>query len=241
MSNPAGFWRRVRITPGVNVVQAELEDDFHCMSVVLSHNGTQIEQVSADMRRAPWTTCPGAKEVLLQTFTGVPLSGVGGVAKQKKHNCTHLFDLVSWAAKHAQDTEQTIYDVLVSDPKQQRRKAEIRVNGEAVLSWVESGFAIVEPQEIKGTRIDALRPWIESLNEALKEPAKILQWGNMLANGRTIPLEQQSDAKKMPPSCYTFQPDRAVLAKRVGEIRDFSQRTDQPLDEYTTEVQLKTQ
>jgi hypothetical protein len=37
-----------------------------------------------------------------------------------------------------------------------------------------------------------------------------------------IPLEKQSDASRMPPGCYTFQPHRAAQAKRVGAIREFS-------------------
>jgi hypothetical protein len=53
----------------------------------------------------------------------------------------------------------------------------------------------------------------------------------MIANGRTIPLEKQSDARRMPVgNCYTFQPHLVTEAKRIGEIRDFSNGTTQPLD-----------
>jgi hypothetical protein len=74
-----------------------------------------------------------------------------------------------------------------------------------------------------------MRTWIDSLAPELQEPARLLRWGNMIANGRIIPLAQQSDATKMPASCYSFQPQRAVIAKRIGLIKDFSDGAVQPL------------
>lgn len=226
-----GFSRKIRITPAANSVQAELEDDFHCMSVVIHHDGYRATYIKPDMRRVPWTTCPGAEQELVQTFSNLPLQSFSTCGEKKK-NCTHLFDLSVWAAKHAQKTNQIIYDIFVSDPEDENRNAEISCNGKPLLSWVEAGFKIVEPKSAKGLRLDKLRAWIETLPDELQEPARLLQWGNMLANGRVIPLENQSDATKMPPSCYTFQPSRAIVAKRVGEIRDFSRSIEQPLQEY---------
>ena len=231
LDTKAGFRRRFRITPGQGVIQAEVEDDFHCMSVLLHHDGVTATRVTADLRRAPWSTCPGAQYALEQTFSGLELSQFAGFG-EKSANCTHLYDLALLAAAHASDETQTIYDILVSDPIENRRQAELLKNGESLLRWVESEFRIISPEGIAGTRIDQLRSWIKSLDPALQEPARLLQWGNMLANGRIIPLADQSDATKMPPSCYTFQPERAVMAKRIGEIRDFSKNIGAPLDEY---------
>jgi hypothetical protein len=54
----------------------------------------------------------------------------------------------------------------------------------------------------------------------------------MIANGRTIPLERQSDASRMPVgNCYTFQPQVRAAARRIGEIRDFSRGPSQPLEQ----------
>ena len=231
----SGFWRRFRLTPSPGAVQAEVEDDFHCMSVIVFHDGYRATQIVINMRRAPWSTCPGAQERLAQTFTGVDLAQFPARG-EKKANCTHLYDLAQMAAGHAGSEEQVIYDILVSDPEEGQRNAEIRRNGVTLLSWVESGFKIVKPEAAAGIRLDQLRAWIETLAPQLQEPARMLQWGNMLANGRIIPLEQQSDATKMPPSCYTFQPERAVLAKRIGVIRRFSPGVDQPLDNYKVAI-----
>lgn len=228
-----GFRRRFRLTPSPYVVQAEVEDDFHCMSVVVHHDGEKAVQIIPEMRRAPWSTCPGAVEYVVQTFTGVALR-LFAERGDKKSNCTHLYDLALLAANHAADEEQTVYDILVSDPVDGQRFAEIRRNGKGLLNWVESGFQIVKPESAAGCCLDRLRSWIDGLDQPLQEPARLLQWGNMLANGRIIPLQNQSDATRMPPSCYTFQPERAKLAERIGRIRDFSQGNDQPLDEFKT-------
>lgn len=232
-----GFRRRFRITPAEAAVQTEVEDDFHCMSVIIRHDGERALDIEAEMRRVPWTTCPGAVEQLKQTFSGEALRDFAGRG-EKQSNCTHLHDLAILAAVHAFDGAPTVYDILVTDPQDSRRLAEIRKNGHKVISWCEENFCLLEPNDAAGIRLDKLRPWIENLQPEIREAAKLLQWGNILANGRVIPLEQQSDATKLPPSCYTFQPERALEAKRVGEIKDFSPgaRAEQPLDEFEPSV-----
>lgn len=226
-----GFRRRFRITPGEGRVQCEVEDDYHCMSVLVHHDGNNALSVEADMRRAPWTTCPGAEAKLEQTFTGAALKDFAERG-EKPANCTHLYDLAILAAAHAGDGRPSVYDILVSDPVEGKRRAELRRNGKAVLAWTEVNFRIESPAELAGTSLDKLRPWIETLDPAQQEAARLLQWGNMLANGRVIPLENQSDATRMPASCYTFQPERKQMAKRVGEIKDFSEGKKQPLADY---------
>jgi len=198
-----------------------LEDDFHCMSVEVAHDGNVANSVTAKHIRVPWTTCPGAINVLAETFVGKTLADferVGG----KKVNCTHLYDLALWCAAHAQNNSTVVYDVLVSDPVDAISEAEIRKNGQTVLHWDLSAFNLIYPADIAGLRLDQMRPWIETLDEESKESAKILQWGCMIAHGRTRPMELQSDATKMPANCYTFQPEQAIIADRIGDIKDFS-------------------
>ncbi|WP_428310632.1 DUF2889 domain-containing protein [Hydrocarboniphaga sp.] len=224
-----GFRRRFRVTPAPGQVRSEVEDDFHCMSVVLHHDGKTINTVDADLMRAPWSTCPGATLQLQQTFTGVALDAVA-TRGDKAANCTHLHDLAQLAAAHAFDTQPMIYDVLVTDAVDGLRRAELRRDGEVVLSWAEASFRIVEPAELAGMTLDKLRPWMDTLSAPQQEAARLLRWANMIANGRRIPIGHQSDASRMPPNCYTFQPERAVIARRVGVIRDFNQGKAQPLD-----------
>ncbi len=223
-----GFRRRFRITPSAGQVCTAVEDDYHCMRVTLYHDGVRTTDIEAVMERAPWTTCPGAQQKLVETFAGKPLSSFAS-NDDKTANCTHLYDLAQLAAVHALDSEASEYDILVTDPVDGQRRAEIRLQGTPLLQWTEAGFHIVEPEAIAGTRLDKLGHWINTLTPELQEAARMLRWGNMIANGRSIPLQQQSDATRMPPNCFTFQPERAIEAKRVGEIIDFSDGNREPL------------
>ena len=226
-----GFRRRFRITPMQQQVRCEVEDDFHCMAVTVEHDGEVATAIEPSMQRAPWTTCPGAIEQLKTAFVGValtafPLQG----SSHKQQNCTHLYDLALLAANHAFDSDKSVYDIFVSDPIGGERTAELHTKGAVILSWTESDFKIVLPEEMAGILLFNMREWIDALPPQQQEMARLLRWANMIANGRTIPIEQQSDATQMPPNCYTFQPQRAPTAKRVGEIVDFSDGLRQPLD-----------
>jgi len=224
-----GFRRRFRVCPQPNCVIASVEDDIHCMQVRIEHDGTHAIEVTAEQKRAPWTTCPGAIKKLIDTFDGVELAAFAR-RREKHQNCTHLYDLALLAAAHAHDTQVLEYDIYVTDPSNGVRKAEIWKDGEQLLAWSVKGTEVVEPEEIAGKGLFELSEWIGSLNPEEREVAKILRWANLVANGRIIPFEEQADATKMPPNCYTFQPQRAKEALRVGETRDFSHGLAEPLD-----------
>jgi hypothetical protein len=227
-----GFRRRFKVTPALRWVRTEVEDDYHRMSVTIHHDGKIATSIEPALMRAPWTTCPGAVAQLERTFTGVALEAFAARG-EKQINCTHLHDLAVLAAAHASDHEPLVYDILVSDPEGGKRRAELRRNGVPLLGWTEMGFRIVEPAELAGVRLDKVRAWIDTLDPPRQEAVRLLRWANMMANGRTIPMENQSDASRMPPNCYTFQPHRALEAKRVGQVRDFSGGTAELLDEQS--------
>ncbi|HKY92475.1 MAG TPA: hypothetical protein VJM11_15610 [Nevskiaceae bacterium] len=224
-----GFRRRFLVIPEAGRVVSAVEDDYHCMRVTLVHDGHVATSVEGTMIRAPWTTCPGAVEQVRKTFTRVALEGFAERG-EKRDNCTHLHDLAVLAAAHAFDRAPTVFDILVSDPVDGLRRAELRRNGQTVLAWTLEGLRIVAPAELAGTMLDQMNPWIASLDSAGQEAARLLRWGNFLAHGRAIPMERQSDATRMPSNCYTFQPHRKTVAKRVGVIREFSRGSAQPLD-----------
>jgi hypothetical protein len=215
------FWRRFVVTPGPDRVTAAVEDDWHCMAVTLHHSGGVITAVEPVMDRAPWTTCPGAPAVLAATLNGVALAEV---AKRgmKQANCTHLHDLALLAAAHAGDVGPSTFDLLASDPVDGAVLAELRRDGETLVRFEHRDDIVTAPPEIDGVSLFKLRDWIAGLAEPEREAARLLQWGAIMAHGRTTPMERQSDASKMPPNCYTFQPERAAVAKRVGRIADFN-------------------
>lgn len=226
-----GFRRRLIVAPAADRVKSEVEDDYHCMGVTVHHDGTVATKIEAVIQRAPWTTCPGAIAVIEQTFTGVPLAGFAARG-EKKANCTHLHDLAVLAAAHAFDQGPIVYDILVSDPIDGRREAQLRRDGRTVLGWTLAGGVIVEPTELAGIQLDQMRPWIDSLDCERQEAARLLRWGTILANGRTIKWERQSVSSRLPAgNCYTFQPERITEARRIGAIRDFSHGA-QPLEQH---------
>lgn len=224
-----GFRRRFIVSPRPHAVRAAVEDDYHCMAVVLDHDGGRITAVRAEMDRAPWTTCPGAPAVLAATFTGTALAEASRRG-EKQANCTHLHDLALLAAAHAEEQDELVYDILVSDPSEGLVRAEIRRNGATMLALAHRDDILVAPEAAAGVSLFALRDWIRALPHALQEPARLLQWGVILAHGRTLPMERQSDASRMPPNCFTFQDARKAGARRVGRVLDFSAGSQVPLD-----------
>ena len=227
--NIPGYRRSIVITPAPGRVEIGLEDDFHHMRVALAHAAGVVTGVEADVIRAPWTTCPGAAMRLKQTFTGQRLDSFRHRG-ERTTNCTHLHDMALLGAVHANDAASMRFDILVSDPVAGRIDAELRRNGEPKLHWTIDGFAIETPVEAAGIGLMQLSAYIASLPPESQEEARLLRWGAMIAHGRAIPLERQSNAQKMPANCFTFQPETAKRAVRVGEIRDFTASGERPLE-----------
>lgn len=225
-----GFRRRIRIVPGPGHVTSDLEDDYHCMGIVLHHAGGVATRMEASMHRVPWTTCPGAPAVVERTFTGAPL---GLFARQggKLSNCTHLYDLALLAAAHATAPAPLQYDILVSDPVDGCVRAELRRNGIALLDWTLHQGLFQTPVPVAGLRLDQISPWIAAMDVAGQETARLLRWGAILAHGRVMAFEKRSDNTRLPlGQCYTFQPENAGRATYItGTVRDFSGGRVEPL------------
>lgn len=225
-----GFRRRIRVIPEQGAVVAMVEDDIHCMAVTLRHDGETVLAVEPQTPRMPWDTCPGAGAKLRETFEGLPLRDVTA-RREKKQNCTHLHDMAVLAAAHAGDTRPITFDITASDPVNGERVLAIRRDDRLLHRWIERDGVLAEPAELAGMALFSMRDWIGLQNGAAQEAARLLQWGALVAHGRTMPMEEQSNASDLPPNCYTFQPERAIHAKRVGDRFDFSDGSKVPLAE----------
>jgi len=223
------YHRHVLVTPGDGWVSAWVEDDYHHMGVTLLHDGETIVRVEAEMVRAPWSTCPGAVQQLGATFMGVRLDAAAARG-EKQVNCTHLHDMAVIAAAHAGDTAPTRYEITVTDAVDGVRLGEITRDGVLALRLVERDDMIEEPAEARGKTLFQLGEWIASLDEQAREAVRLLRWGAIVARGRALPMDRQSDATRMPPTCFTFQPGRKEEARRVGAVMDFSTAARRPLE-----------
>jgi len=224
----SGYRRRIRIEPRAGSIKVELEDDYHHMRLVVEHSAETIRKVCSEMIRAPWSPCPGAVAKLKHAYEQLPWVQVRGHQAKPAH-CTHLFDMMDLAATHWQDQQCTQYDIWVRDAETSggTRHALIHCNGEALLEWREQAMQAEGGVLPNSMGLFEMNPWIKTLPDRFAEAARLLRWGNVIANGRNIPLAEQSDATKMPPNCYTFQPETAKTAVRVGVIKDFSSGGDE--------------
>lgn len=216
-----GYRRTIRTVPSAGAVAAMMEDDMHCMAVILRHDGERVTTVEPDQARAPWTTCPGAEAKLIGTFTGALLDAVS-VRHERAVNCTHLHDLAVLAAAHAASAAPVHYQMAVSDPVDGLRVLEIRRDGRRVWLWEEQDGRLMSPPAIAGRGLFELRDWIAGLGKPEQEAGRLLQTAGLISHGRIIPIDRQSDAAAMPPICHTFQPEQAAVAKRIAAPLDFS-------------------
>ena len=218
-----GYRRRILIEPAAGAVTAELEDDYHRMVVTLRHADGIVTEVTSEMKRAPWTACPGAMAELARTFTGVALTEMARRGA-KTQNCTHLHDLALFAAAHADGGSPVAYDVVTTDAVEGRREARLVRDGAEVLRWVIEGDRLVAPDELAGRTLHTLGDWVAAQDRAGAEAARILRWAAIVAYGRNMEIPAGIAATSFPAgACYNFQPERQLGSTRlVGADIDFS-------------------
>ena len=72
VSGTTGYRRRIElVTVSPEVVQGELEDDFHHFRVSIAHDGAKVTAVEGTAVRHPWSTCPDALTPL-RSLVGAP-------------------------------------------------------------------------------------------------------------------------------------------------------------------------
>lgn len=225
-----GYRRRILIEPAVGSVTAELEDDYHRMVVTLRHVDGVVTGVESEMKRSPWTACPGAMTELRETFTGVKLAEFPRRG-EKQRNCTHLHDLALFAAAHAQENAPVAYDIFVSDPVEGKRVSNLARNGVAVFAWQLRGDEFLGPEDLAGQKLNEMNGWIAAQDKPTAEAARILRWASFIASGRRMSMPAGMLATKFPlGACYNFQSGRAEYSfRRQGADMDFSAPGAEPM------------
>jgi hypothetical protein len=228
----AGYRRRILILPGPGASTAELEDDYHRMAVTIQFADGVITAIDSAMNRSPWTTCPGAIAQLEATFLGKALDAAV-LREEKPLNCTHLFDLASFAAHHAGELNPVAYAIEVADPVESKGEARLWRDGVQLFHWTYTDGVFSAPVAMAGMPMSAIGSWIAALPADLREPARILRWAMVVARGRMFDLPGGLSAARFASgACYTFQPGRAEVATRhPGAAIDFGALGSEPLED----------
>ncbi len=229
-----GYRRRILIEPASGRVSAELEDDYHRMVVTLFHADGVVTGVESEMKRSPWTGCPGAMDRIRDTFTGVTLTQAARRG-EKNTNCTHLYDLALFAAGHAAGTAPVAYEIHASDTddgtREGARTARLWRDGVLLFDWHLSGMTLTAPSEVAGLTLFELGGFVASLDPAMAEAARILRWATIVGHGRGMDIPAGLPATSFANgSCYNFQPERADASqRRAGADVDLSAEGREPM------------
>ena len=228
-----GMRRIQMIDPQPGIVTAEVEDDYHRFFVELRHDGERITGVATNAKRFPWTTCPAAGDHLAERITGAALREIEGREAPLTH-CTHMLDLAILAAAHAQDSEPTLYEMLVDDPHAGAREAILRRNGVETLRWLIDDTMLVAPGMMAGRDLRQLRHWIGEIDPELREPARVLRRGAYIARGRGFDFSKLTTASAVTANssvaCYTFSVEHGDDAWHIDDsMRDFDGLKNRPL------------
>jgi hypothetical protein len=228
-----GLRRLQLIDPQPGRVTAEVEDDYHRFFVELRHDGERITGVATNAKRFPWTTCPSAGDHLAERLAGAPLREVASRENPLAH-CTHMLDLAILAAAHAQESEPTLYEMLVDDPHEGPRQAILRRNGVETLRWLIDGTTLVAPGMMARRDLRQLRDWIDEIEPALREPARVLRRGAYIARGRGFDFSRLTTASAVTANaavaCYTFSVEHGDDAWHLNNsMRDFDGLENRPL------------
>lgn len=232
LSSAPGYRRRILIEPRPGRVTAELEDDYHRMTVALDHAEGIVTNVESQMKRAPWTGCIGAMNRIRETFVGTLLVECARRG-ERATNCTHLHDLAVFGAAHAGDPEEAVaYEVHCDDGDASgNRRARLWRNGTLLLDWTLAGMVLVAPSGLAGRALRDLGELISSADRDRAEAMRILRWAAIVASGRGMDIPAGLSATRFPEgSCFNFQADIAAGSLRVPDADyDFSMDRSEPM------------
>lgn len=228
------YRRRIQILKTVDLVICELIDDYHEMACTLHHDGRHITQANAYIRRAPFTTCPGAT-VATEELVGLPLD----IARRQlygegrpQRNCTHIFDLVAFAISQSRsDRWVSQIDFVVPDLTGNGAYVEALVDGRSELRWwISPDEVIADPSAFSGRSLfQGYARWAEAHFSGLHlDLALHIQKVVLVARGRRWKIQDESensirDEPERIGACFTFsEPQFSIAKPNPDYVRDFT-------------------
>ncbi len=216
--------RRIQLAASGAVATAELEDNFHHFRIAMTHGNGVIREVAGEAIRFPWGTCGGSVDVL-RSLAGKPLAPLATLSQPERYqHCTHLFDIVSLAVDLVlRGGGERVYrtDVRVRSDVGSV-SATVRRDGDLVFDWRIENNTILGPARFEGVQIARLPHWgREHLSADELEAAIVLRRAIHIGPGIVRDLDQFEFISEMgyPSTCYSMQPERAVIAHNMRDVR----------------------
>lgn len=225
------YRRRILLTPGPDVMRAEMEDFHHHLRITFAHGEGVVGKVGIEIVRLPWSECPiGAQAVRRLEGTRLddavhPHTWTG----DRSEHCVHELDLAHLAIVHARDTAPLRYDAVVRPPGDARKQAWLYRDGEIVLHWtIEAGssrdrttLALIDSGPMTGLTVGggALLAWAaKHLDARGQEEVAVLRRACHISHGNFIDLDAQEAAGSLREgdnSCYSYRKEIAAVSWRV--------------------------
>lgn len=235
---PLGLWRRIVLQPGPGWIGAALEDDMHCFSIRLDHDGERITKVIAKAHRTPWSACPGATAFIAKELTGELLAEVA--RRDPTQHCTHLLDMAIVAAAHAHDTSPTVFDMQVADRVEGRTTATLFQDGAERLHWQLQDTIIEGPERFAGLDIKRVSKWKHDFPLQEAEWSTLLRRAIFISGGRVYQPPMGKRAAEMGPMrmgvCYNYQVPQADKSTPIFDRREFPMTEHEPLEDFDRET-----
>ena len=215
VSSTAGYRRRIElVTVSPELVEGELEDDFHHFRVSIAHNGVMVTALEGTAVRHPWSTCPAALAPL-RSLVGAPVTAdatAHSTHGDARTSCTHWFDLTGLAiAQAGSGREHRRYDMTVPDRGEGgRTTAHLSRDDEPLLDWVVDAQAILGPEPYTGQTMGrGFLAWANAgFDPDLAEAVIALRRACRISLGRLMDLDDYERASEvghgMTDTCHTF-------------------------------------
>jgi hypothetical protein len=144
-----------------------------------------------------------------------------------RQQCTHMIDLAGLAvAAAAGEVRGRSYEAEVPDRTAGVTTARLMRDGALALEWRLEGDRIIAPEPYAPRSIGSgFTGWAQTLPEAEAEAALVLRRAVFISHGRMVDLDAPGRTTGPIGGCWSLQPERAHLARRVvGSTWDFTDR-----------------
>lgn len=232
------FKRYIRLTTASpNTIIAALSDDCHAFSIHIEHNKRKLVRVIADWERHPTSACAGAVNAIKEA-EGFQLCADVFFLRQHlapRHQCTHIFDLLSLAIVHAyHQRPDYLYKIEVDDENDGVSDIRVFSNEQLVCDATVNAVKFISPEFMMGAPVKrGFSSWVkQTLSAEQCEVALMMQMAYFVAIARRFDLNAASNysvKNSSPPvgSCYALQEQRIEDSIRLPSQRTLGDNTDE--------------